>query len=129
MKTPLHYFLPVICSLTVAACGPRSTETTDSQTTTTKTTVTTTASETPPPVPPTAPPLTTLTQTNLDRIQHDMSQAEVEAILGQPTNSQSEPIPIVGGTKTTYTYENGTSAVTIIFKNNQMQEKSGTFGP
>jgi hypothetical protein len=70
-----------------------------------------------------------LTQANLDRIQTDMSPAEVETILGAPTSSDSKPIPIVGGTQTTYSYENGTSAVTIVFKNNQVKEKSGTFGP
>ena len=70
-----------------------------------------------------------LTQANLDRVQNDMSQAEVEAIFGQPSSSQSAPIPIVGGTQTTYTYQNGGSAVTIVFKNNQVKEKSGTFGP
>jgi hypothetical protein len=58
-----------------------------------------------------------------------MSPAEVEAIFGQPSSSQSQPIPIVGGTQTTYTYQGGTSAVTIIFKNNQVKQKSGTFGP
>ncbi len=57
-----------------------------------------------------------------------MSPAEVEVILGQPSSSQSQPIPLVGGTQTTYTYQNGASAVTIIFKNNKVKEKSGTFG-
>jgi len=111
-------------ALAVTSCGPSSNESSDTQSTTkTTTTVTTTT----PAVP--ATPMATLTQANLDRVQNDMSPAEVEAIFGPPSSSQSQPIPIVGGTQTTYTYQNGTSAVTIIFKNNQVKEKSGTFGP
>jgi hypothetical protein len=70
---------------------------------------------------------TALTQANLDKIHHDMSPAEVKSILGEPTDSKSEPIPIVGGSETTYTYHSSTSDVTIIFKNDLMQEKRGTF--
>jgi len=91
----------------------------------TSTITTTTPAAPSPPVVPAA----LLTQANLDRIQNDMSPAEVEVILGQPSSSQSQPIPIVGGTQTTYTYQNATSAVTIVFKNNKVKEKSGTFGP
>src|SRR5476649_1140249 len=69
-----------------------------------------------------------LTQANLDKIHNDMSPAEVKAILGEPADSKSEAIPIVGGTQTTYTYHSGTSDVTIIFKNDLMKEKHGTFG-
>jgi len=68
-----------------------------------------------------------LTQANLDKIHDDMSPAEVKAILGDPTDSKTEPIPIVGGTQTIYTYHAGTSDVTIIFKNDLMKEKHGTF--
>jgi hypothetical protein len=68
-----------------------------------------------------------LTQANLDRVQTDMSPASVKAILGQPTDSRTEPIPIVGGTQTIYTYSNNSSSVTIIFKNDLMKEKQGTF--
>jgi hypothetical protein len=68
-----------------------------------------------------------LTQANLDKIHDDMSSTEVRAILGDPAESQSEPIPIVGGTQTIYTYHSGSSEVTIIFKNDLMKEKHGTF--
>jgi hypothetical protein len=71
----------------------------------------------------------TLTQANLDKIQPDMSSAEVKAILGEPTDSKSEPIPIVGGTKTTYDYTNKDSSVVIILKNDKVQTKEGHFGP
>jgi hypothetical protein len=70
---------------------------------------------------------TPLTQANLDKIHDDMSPAEVTAILGAPTDSKSEPIPVVGGTQTIYTYHGNSSEVTIIFKNDLMKEKHGTF--
>ncbi len=127
MKILTCLFIPVISAMAVASCGPASTDadTTPTTTTNTTTTVTTVA-----PAPATAPvvPPAALTQANLDRVQDDMSQSEVEAIFGQPTSSQSMPIPIVGGTQTTYNYQSGGSAVTIIFKNNQVKQKSGTFG-
>jgi hypothetical protein len=68
-----------------------------------------------------------LTQANLDKIHDDMSPAEVKSILGDPTDSKTEPIPVVGGTQTIYTYHSGSSDVTIIFKNDLMKEKHGTF--
>jgi hypothetical protein len=71
--------------------------------------------------------LTSLTQANLDKIHDDMSPTEVKAILGEPTDSKSEPIPIVGGSQTVYTYHSSSSDVTIIFKNDLMKEKHGTF--
>jgi uncharacterized lipoprotein YehR (DUF1307 family) len=72
-----------------------------------------------------------LTQDNYNKVQNDMSQADVKAILGDPSSSDSQPIPIVGGTETTYTYtntQNGTS-VTIVFKNDKVQSKTGHFNP
>jgi hypothetical protein len=113
--------------MALTSCGPSSNDSSDTQSTT-KTTTTVTSTT---PAVPTTPvvPAVTLSQANLDRIQNDMSPAEVEAIFGQPSSSQSQPIPIVGGTQTTYTYQSGNSAVTIIFKNNQVKQKSGTFGP
>ena len=71
---------------------------------------------------------TALTQANLDKIHDDMSPADVKSILGDPASSESEPIPIVGGTQTIYTYQNNSSEVTILFKNDLMKEKHGTFG-
>jgi hypothetical protein len=69
----------------------------------------------------------TLTQENLDKIHDDMSTADVRSILGAPTESKEDPIPIVGGTQTTYTYRNDTSDVVIVFKNDQVKEKHGSF--
>lgn len=69
----------------------------------------------------------TLTQDNVNKIHEDMTQAEVRSILGQPTDSQTEPIPIVGGTQTTYTYRNDKSDVILVFKNDKMKEKHANF--
>ncbi len=129
----MKILLPLALVTLLTSCGPNP-QTDSSATQTTKTTTTETTTSTVPTgapaatgVPVIAP--TTLTQANLDRVQNDMSQAEVEAIFGAPTSSSSEPIPIVGGTQTTYNYSSGGSAVTIIFKNNQVKNKSGTFNP
>jgi hypothetical protein len=69
----------------------------------------------------------TLTQDNLNKVHDDMSQADVRSIMGAPTESKDEPIPLVGGTQTTYTYRNDSSEVVIVFKNDQVKEKHGTF--
>jgi hypothetical protein len=74
-------------------------------------------------------PLSTITQANLDKIQNDMSSADVKAILGDPTESATDPIPIVGGTKTTYTYTDNQNRIVIVLKNDKVQTKEGTFPP
>lgn len=71
----------------------------------------------------------TLTQANLDRIQDGMSAAQVKTILGNPTDSKSEPIPIVGGTKTTYLYSHEGNQIVIVLKNDTVQSKEGHFVP
>jgi hypothetical protein len=71
----------------------------------------------------------TLNQANLDKVQTDMSPTDVKAIMGAPTESTTEPIPIVGGTQTTYTYRNDKSEVVIVFKNDKVKEKHGNFNP
>ncbi|MFZ0709513.1 MAG: outer membrane protein assembly factor BamE [Terrimicrobiaceae bacterium] len=69
----------------------------------------------------------TLTQANLDKVQEGMTASEVKSILGNPTDSKTEPIPIVGGTKTTYVYSNKEDRVVIILKNDTVQSKEGHF--
>ena len=120
--------IPLILAIAaLTGCKPAQSTTTTAVspdgTTVTKTTTTTTAPGAP------AVPAPTLSQANLDRISTDMSKAEVEAILGAPTSSNTQPIPIVGGEQTTYNYQAGSSAVTIVFKNDKVKEKSGTFNP
>lgn len=74
-------------------------------------------------------PLSRLTQENLDKIQPGMSSNDVKAILGEPNESKTEPIPIVGGTKTTYTYTDSKGdQVIIVLKNDNLQTKEGHFG-
>ncbi|HVE15463.1 MAG TPA: outer membrane protein assembly factor BamE, partial [Chthoniobacterales bacterium] len=63
----------------------------------------------------------------LDKIQEGMSATEVKSILGSPSDSKSEPIPIVGGTKTTYVYTNKEDRVVIVLKNDTVQTKEGHF--
>ncbi|HSI86923.1 MAG TPA: hypothetical protein VK970_24270, partial [Candidatus Methylacidiphilales bacterium] len=74
-------------------------------------------------------PLTSpLTSQNLERIHEDMSPSQVKAILGEPQEATSAPIPIVGGTVTTYHYRNDAgSTITIVFKNGLMKQKDGSF--
>ena len=69
----------------------------------------------------------TLTQANVDKIQQDMSSKEVKSILGEPTETKSEPIPIVGGTKTTFVYTNKEDRVVIVLKNDNVQTKEAKF--
>jgi hypothetical protein len=71
---------------------------------------------------------TALTQVNLDRIHNEMSAADVKSILGDPATSESEANPLVGGVQTIYTYRSKSSEVTILFKNDGVKEKHGTFG-
>jgi hypothetical protein len=68
-----------------------------------------------------------LNQQNLDKVQTDMSQNDVRGILGDPTESKTDPIPLVGGTSTTFTYHNDHADIVIVFKNDQVKEKHGTF--
>jgi predicted small lipoprotein YifL len=69
----------------------------------------------------------TLTQGNVDKIQRDMTAQEVKSILGEPTETKVEPIPIVGGTKTTFVYSNKEDRVVIVLKNDNVQTKEATF--
>jgi hypothetical protein len=71
----------------------------------------------------------TLNQDNFNRVHNGMSQVDVTAIMGQPTESKTDPIPIVGGTQTTYTYRNDKSEATIVFKNDQVTDSHANFGP
>jgi len=69
-----------------------------------------------------------LTQANVDKIHEGMTSTEVKALLGSPNDSKTEPIPIVGGTKTTLVYANKNDRVVIILKNDTVQTKEAHFG-
>jgi hypothetical protein len=62
-----------------------------------------------------------ITQSEIDRIHTGMSRADVESILGQPTGEKSEPIPLVGGTKTTLEYNQKQEHVIVVLKNDSFQ--------
>ena len=66
-----------------------------------------------------------LTSENLAKVQMGMSQAEVEKILGKPT--QIETGNMLGMSGTTYTYTKGKTEVKIVFLNDGVMNKSGSF--
>jgi len=72
-------------------------------------------------------PHASLNQSNLDKVKEGMSSGEVKAVLGIPNETKSEPIPIVGGTKTTLNYNSGDNSITIVLKNDTVQTKEGHF--
>lgn len=71
----------------------------------------------------------TLNQQNFDKVQNDMTQAQVREIMGAPTTSDEKPIPVVGGTEVTYTYTSDKASAKIVFKNDKVQSKTGNFNP
>ncbi len=67
-----------------------------------------------------------LTEENLQKVHTGMTTAEVEAILGKPTNSStSNSFNILSGT--TYTYHTDTSDVKITFVNDKVIATDGNF--
>ncbi|MEO8205591.1 MAG: outer membrane protein assembly factor BamE [Chthoniobacterales bacterium] len=74
-----------------------------------------------------AGPLNPLTKEKLDKIEDGMSATQVKTILGIPNETKDEPIPIVGGTKSTYIYTHDNDRAVIILKNGTVQSKEGHF--
>ena len=67
-----------------------------------------------------------LTEDNLQKIHNGMTTADVKAILGEPTSSQTgSALGIVSGT--TYIYHTSTSDVKITFVNDQVIATEGQF--
>ena len=67
-----------------------------------------------------------LTEDNLQKIHNGMTTADVKAILGEPTSSQTgSALGIVSGT--TYIYHTNTSDVKITFVNDQVIATEGQF--
>ena len=62
-----------------------------------------------------------LTQENFDKIRTGMTQAEVTAILGEPTESSSMDVPVFSGTASTWK-KDGTT-ITIQFANGKVVAK------
>ena len=67
-----------------------------------------------------------LNQDNLDKVQNGMTTAQVKAILGEPTSSDSSnALGIVSGT--TYVYHTDKSDVKITFVNDKVIATEGSF--
>lgn len=66
---------------------------------------------------------------NFAKVQEGMSTTEVQTIMGPASDSKTEKIPVVGGTKTTLTYTNKKTGdtATIVLKNDTVQSKEGSF--
>ena len=65
-----------------------------------------------------------ITQENFDKVNDGMSRAEVEAILGAPTEAASAGIVGISGTSATWKGEAGT--ITIQFFNDKVRLKQFT---
>jgi len=67
-----------------------------------------------------------LTEDNLQKIHNGMTTADVKAILGEPTNSQTgSALGIISGT--TYIYHTSTSDVKITFVDDKVIATEGEF--
>jgi outer membrane protein assembly factor BamE (lipoprotein component of BamABCDE complex) len=67
-----------------------------------------------------------LTEDNLQKVHNGMTTAEVKAILGDPTSSDTgSALGIVSGT--TYVYHTSTSDVKITFVNDKVIATEGEF--
>ncbi|HEV8185429.1 MAG TPA: outer membrane protein assembly factor BamE [Chthoniobacterales bacterium] len=62
-----------------------------------------------------------LTKANYDQVSIGMSKAQVETILGQPTNAETKDMLVFK--KTTYRYEDGTKFAMVTFKNDEVDGK------
>ena len=66
-----------------------------------------------------------LTEDNLEKVHNGMTTADVKAILGEPTSSQTGGV--LGITGTTYTYHTSTSDVKISFLDDKVIATQGDF--
>jgi outer membrane protein assembly factor BamE (lipoprotein component of BamABCDE complex) len=66
-----------------------------------------------------------LNNQNLDKVKTGMKKAEVEAILGRPNRSESGSVLGIEGT--TYYYKSGNSEVQVVFVNDSVMSKAGSF--
>ena len=66
-----------------------------------------------------------LSNENLSRVKTGMSEVEVKSILGKPSRTETgETLGIRG---TTYYYESGGAEVKIVFLNDSVMVKEGSF--
>jgi outer membrane protein assembly factor BamE (lipoprotein component of BamABCDE complex) len=65
-----------------------------------------------------------ITKANVDQVTENMSKKQVESILGPPTEIDNKDFIVMK--KTTYVYRQGKDVVTIVFKDDKVQEKQST---
>jgi outer membrane protein assembly factor BamE (lipoprotein component of BamABCDE complex) len=65
-----------------------------------------------------------ITKANVDQITENMSKKQVESILGAPSSIDTKDFLVMK--KTTYVYRQGKDTVTIVFKDDKVQEKNST---
>jgi len=65
-----------------------------------------------------------ITKANVDEVAEGMSKKQVESILGPPTELDNKDFVIMK--KTTYVYRQGKDTVTIVFKDDKVNEKQST---
>ncbi len=65
-----------------------------------------------------------ITKANVNEVADGMSKKQVESILGQPTSVDTKDFLITK--MTTYVYRQGKEMVTIVFKDDKVQEKRST---
>jgi outer membrane protein assembly factor BamE (lipoprotein component of BamABCDE complex) len=66
-----------------------------------------------------------ITKANVDEVTENMSKKQVESILGAPSEIDNKDFIVMK--KTTYVYRQGKETVTIVFKDDKVQEKQSTF--
>jgi outer membrane protein assembly factor BamE (lipoprotein component of BamABCDE complex) len=65
-----------------------------------------------------------ITKANVDEVTENMSKKQVESILGSPSEIDNKDFVMK---KLTYVYRQGKDTVTIVFKDDKVQEKQSTF--
>ena len=74
-----------------------------------------------------------LSDDNLNQVKNDMSTKEVESILGQPTRVKSHELPLQTQPKTIpaqrYYYDQNGQTVELVFVNDKLAAKIGSFQP
>jgi outer membrane protein assembly factor BamE (lipoprotein component of BamABCDE complex) len=65
-----------------------------------------------------------ISKANVDQVTENMSKKQVESILGPPTTIDNKDFLVMK--KTTYVYRQGKETVTIVFKDDKVQEKQST---
>lgn len=68
-----------------------------------------------------------LTQENFDKVSVGMPAKEVKNLLGEPTQTDTVTIPVVGSV-TRYNYKTDKGEVSVLFRDDVVQSKMGSMG-